>query len=196
MTVKPDISAFLPARILLVSVLLILCSGIFSGCEKTDDQGPVIGAVRRNGKVSHVKLGFQKLEEEKFQYFALDFYHPKGAYPYGFITFFNLPLETGSHAIEARILDTLAHKYILDSVFCTYYYTKNVDAFGDKFRLIPNHPLNDFQITEVNKTTGSIKGTFNLALERDPYKANLLPDPTHPDTVLFTEGSFKFNYRQ
>ncbi len=198
MTAKPDRSAFLPARIriLLVSALLLFGSGIFSGCEKTDDPGPVIGAVRRNGKVSHIRFGYQKIEEDRFKYFALDFYRPKGIYPYGAITFYNLPFEVGLYPVEPRILDTLAHTYILDSVFCADYYTINVDAIWNFFRLIPDHPVNELRITEVDKTKGRIRGTFNLAFERDPYMASLLPDPTHPDTVLFTEGSFKFNYRQ
>lgn len=197
MTAEPDRSACIAARRLLVSALLLLFgAGIFTGCEKTDDLGQAIGAVRRDGKLSYIRSGLQRLNEEKFEYFSLYIYHPRGVYPYGFITLYNLPLEIGGHFIEPRILDTVAHRYILDSVFCAYYYTTDVDAFGDKFRLIPDHPVNDFRITELNKTTGSIKGTFNLALERDPYKANLLPDHTHPDTVLFTEGSFKFNYKQ
>lgn len=177
-------------------ILLLFCIGLLSGCDKTDDPGPVIGAVRRDGKLSHIRFGFQQADEEKFRHFALYFYHPNGLYPYGIITFFNLPLKTGNHSAEPRILDTLTHKYILDSVFCTYYYTKDVDAFGDNFRLIPNHPVNDFSITEVNEDKGHIKGTFRLAFERDPYKASPIPHHTHLDTTIFTEGSFKFNYKQ
>ncbi len=198
MTAKQDRSAFLPPRILLASVLLLFGSGIFSGCEKTDDPGPVIGAVRRDGKVSHIRLSSVILKEENlFRFFSLNTYHPKAIYPYGSIVFYNIPLEEGDYSIEPKILDTLSRQYILDSVFCTGYNSLNVDVIWNFFRLIPDHPVNQLRITEVDKTKGRIRGTFSLAFERDPYyMGSLIRDPTHPDTVLFTEGSFKFNYRQ
>lgn len=193
MTTRPG---FFSIRTLRASALLLFCLSLFTGCEKTDDLGPVIGAARRNGKVSHIRFGYQRLAEEKLEYLSFYLYRPHGIYNYGSIVFYNLPLEKGSHFIQPRILDTLTRKYLRDSVFCAYYYIVDIDAFSDRFRLIPDHPVNEFRITEINKTKGDIKGTFSLALERDPYMASLIPDHTHPDTVLFTEGSFKFNYKQ
>ncbi len=171
---------------------------MFTGCEKMDDPGPVIGAVRRDGKVSHIRLSSVILKEENlFRFFSLNTYHPKAIYPYGSIVFYNIPLEEGDYSIEPKILDTLSRQYILDSVFCTGYNSVDVDAIVDFFRLIPDHSVNQFRITEVNKTKGRIKGTFSLAFERDPYYiGSLIPDPTHRDTVIFTEGTFNFTYKR
>lgn len=196
MTAGSDRSAFLSTRILRASVLLLFCASLFTGCEKTDDPGTVIGTVRRDGKTTNVKLGSVVLNDNGFKYFSLRFHQDNSPYPYGAVTLYNLPIEAGNHYIEPRILDTLSYKYILDSVYCVDYYTIDVDGIWDFFRLIPDHSVNELRITEVDKTKGRIKGTFSLALERDPYMASPIPDPTHPDTIIFTEGTFDFNYKQ
>ncbi len=199
MTVKPDRSAFLPARIriLLVSVLLFLCSGIFTSCEKTDDSGLIIGTVKKDGKVSHIRFGGQHLNEGKLRYFALDFYHYKGVYPYGGLTFYNIPITDSIHKIEPKLMDSLTRAYILDSVSCVSYTKLDVDAIDGFFRLITDHPVNDFRITEVDTIAGIIKGTFSLAFERDPFLTNPLLDSSELNEVaIFTNGNFNFTYKQ
>lgn len=64
MTTGLDRSAYIATRRLLASILLLFCLSLFTGCEKTDDPGPVIGTVKKGDRKSIIK-NITILQDEK-----------------------------------------------------------------------------------------------------------------------------------
>lgn len=177
-------------------VFILFVGGLFQGCSKND--GNEADVVYKNGQKSIVKVGSATLDGDKFKYISLYLHAVKVPYAFGFITLRNIPAEIGTYTIEPRPYDTLSRRYILNpEVPCAQYITLDVDALVNNFRLIADHPVNEFKILEIQRH-GFLKGTFSLAFERDYFNlgSQLIDEAEPSDTVIFENGNFEIKLKE
>lgn len=64
------------------------------------------------------------------------------------------------------------------------------DVLGDLFKVYEGEEENYIIITEYNEETGEIRGEFEVAFVFDEGPLGTRSDPTVPDTIRFTNGTF------
>lgn len=107
----------------------------------------------------------------------------KAGYQRDGLSFFAIPLYLG----DVAILQDEKTRKISSASFGSKLDDGHVS--GDTYDVIEDHPLNYFELTQLNGETGLVRGNFQLAMVIDTSNGGKRV-PSSPDTIFFTDGEF------
>ena len=166
----------------------LICFFLFNSCHRKEDAAPKNEFKVKKNNVDWVGILLNNNYSDSLFGFYIGVKNKEGFLRED-IEMYNIPKKAGKYPL-------IFSKWDRSQIICAYSTSQDDGDVGcDIYYVYPGDSLTNFiQVTDIvnNTATGKFNGTF--LREKDSH-GNVC-DPSKPDTIRFTNGSFKINFEK